>query len=51
MPASGADDAAFLADVGERVMQIQFDAESLTGAERDEQVIQQFKSLEAAQQP
>ena len=50
LPASGPDDTALLADVGERVMQIQFDAESLTGAERDEQVIGQFKSLEAAHQ-
>jgi hypothetical protein len=51
LPASGPDDAALLAEVGERVMQIQFEAESLTGAERDAQVIEQFKSLEAAHQP
>jgi hypothetical protein len=37
-----------LNDIGERVMQIQYDAEDLVGDARDRQVIDAFKSLEAA---
>jgi nitrite reductase/ring-hydroxylating ferredoxin subunit len=48
VPADGKDDAALLNDVGERVMQIQYDAEDLVGDARDRQVIDAFKSLEAA---
>jgi phenylpropionate dioxygenase-like ring-hydroxylating dioxygenase large terminal subunit len=48
VPADGKDDAALLNDIGERVMQIQYDAEDLVGDARDRQVIDAFKSLEAA---
>ena len=47
MPPTGGDDRALLLEVGERVMQIQFEAESLPGAERDRIVIEAFKRLEA----
>jgi phenylpropionate dioxygenase-like ring-hydroxylating dioxygenase large terminal subunit len=46
LPAPGTDDCAFLAEAGERVMQIQFDAESLSGSERDDRIVEQFKALE-----
>jgi hypothetical protein len=38
-----------LLDIGERVMQIQFDAETLVGAERDGFVIDALKALEAGE--
>jgi len=41
------DDSAHLLEVGDRVMQIQFDAESLSGDARDASVIEALKSLEA----
>ncbi|MDH3762737.1 MAG: aromatic ring-hydroxylating dioxygenase subunit alpha [Gammaproteobacteria bacterium] len=47
VPADGKDDAALLNEVGERVMQIQYDAEALVGDARDRQVIDAFKALEA----
>ena len=46
-PGDAGEDAGFLADVGDRVMQNQFDAESLTGSERDQTVIDAFKRIEA----
>ena len=48
LPQQATDDRGFLIDIGERVMQIQYDAESLTGDARDQQVIDALKSLEAA---
>jgi nitrite reductase/ring-hydroxylating ferredoxin subunit len=42
----GGDDRARLRAIGERVMQIQFDAESLQGAERERTVIDAFRALE-----
>jgi hypothetical protein len=47
MPARAGDDAALLVDIGERVMQIQFDAETLSGGQRDRQVIAALQALEA----
>jgi len=47
LPAQAGDDTALLADIGERVMQIQFDAEAVTGAPRDRQVIEALQALEA----
>ena len=47
LPENGADDRVRLREVGERVMQIQFEAESLTGAERDRAVIDALKAFEA----
>ena len=41
------DDRALLLAVGERVMQIQFDAELLQGDERDQQVIDALRQYEA----
>ena len=46
IPASG-DDRDLLTEIGERVMQIQFDAENMTGDDRDQQVIEAFKKYEA----
>ena len=40
------EDRARLRAIGERVMQIQFDAESLQGAERERAVIDAFRALE-----
>jgi len=47
VPSNGADDGELLRRVGERVMQIQFEAEIIHGRERDQQVIEGLKSLEA----
>jgi len=47
IPPDGQDDSARLQEAGEKVMQIQFEAESLTGATRDSNVIEALKSLEA----
>jgi len=47
LPADGGDDSAFLREIGERVMQIQFEAEGLDGAERDRRVIDALQALEA----
>jgi nitrite reductase/ring-hydroxylating ferredoxin subunit len=47
IPADTADDCSRLIDTGEKVMQIQFDAEALTGAVRDQAVIDSLKSLES----
>ena len=47
VPPNGDDDGELLRNVGERVMQIQFDAESLHGTARDQQVIERLKLLEA----
>jgi hypothetical protein len=47
MPARAGDDAALLVDIGERVMQIQFDAEALVGDGRDRAVIEAMKAYEA----
>jgi hypothetical protein len=47
MPTQAGDDAALLVDIGERVMQIQFDAEALVGVERDRVVIEAMKAYEA----
>ncbi|MCP4390923.1 MAG: hypothetical protein GY802_21685 [Gammaproteobacteria bacterium] len=44
----GQDDSCLLNDIGERVMQIQYDAEKLNGDARDQQVIDALKSLEAS---
>ena len=48
LPPAG-DDRALLLDIGERVMQIQFDAESLSGAQRDRFVIDALRALEAGE--
>lgn len=50
MPAGDGDDSVLLAEIGERVMQMQFDAESLAGAERDRTVIEALRSYEAEYQ-
>ncbi|TNF88885.1 MAG: aromatic ring-hydroxylating dioxygenase subunit alpha [Gammaproteobacteria bacterium] len=47
VPPNGQDDSELLRQVGERVMQIQFDAEPLQGETRDQRVIDALKSLEA----
>jgi hypothetical protein len=47
IPADAEDDRNRLIDTGEKVMQIQFDAETLTGAARDQAVIDALKSLES----
>jgi hypothetical protein len=47
IPADEADDSSRLIDIGERVMQIQLDAEALSGPERDQSVIDALKSLES----
>ncbi|MGD8350935.1 MAG: aromatic ring-hydroxylating dioxygenase subunit alpha [Gammaproteobacteria bacterium] len=47
IPPNGGDDSALLREVGERVMQIQFGAEPLVGAERDRSVIDALGELEA----
>jgi nitrite reductase/ring-hydroxylating ferredoxin subunit len=47
LPRGPGDDSAFLRAVGERVMDIQFEAESLSGAARDVHVIERLKRLEA----
>jgi hypothetical protein len=47
IPQNGQDDSALLLEAGDRVMQIQFDAEALTGEARDSSVIEALKSLEA----
>jgi len=44
------DDPALLQQVGDRVMNIQFDAEGLVGQERDKSVIQALKNFEQEQQ-
>ncbi len=44
------DDSELLKSIGEKVMQIQFDAETISGESRDQAVIQAFKELEANQQ-
>ena len=46
LPLADGDDTELLAETGERVMQIQFDAETLTGSERDQAVIDAFKTIE-----
>ncbi len=48
IPPNGHDDSALLNDIGERVMQIQYDAEGLSGDARDQNVIAALKSLEAS---
>ena len=48
LPQKAEDDRSFLIDIGERVMQIQYDAESMSGAARDHSVIDALRSLEAA---
>jgi nitrite reductase/ring-hydroxylating ferredoxin subunit len=47
MPSPGAGDAELLRKIGERVMQVQFDVESLSGAERDRCVIDALKAYES----
>ena len=47
-PAHGNDDRKLLRDVAKSVMEIQFAAEDLIGAERDDRVIAQLKQREAA---
>ena len=47
MPAGDGDDSALLLDIGERVMQLQFAAEALTGDERDQTVIDALQAIEA----
>ncbi len=46
IPPSADDDSRFLLEIGQRVMQIQFEAESKTGAERDHTVIEALIKLE-----
>jgi hypothetical protein len=50
VPRQAGGDNALLTEIGERVMQIQFEAESMSGAARDEAVIAALKSLEAKYQ-
>jgi nitrite reductase/ring-hydroxylating ferredoxin subunit len=47
LPKIGGDDTAYLRRVGQAVMEIQFDAEELAGAERDGVVIERLRALEA----
>jgi hypothetical protein len=47
VPADTADDSSRLIDTGEKVMQVQFDAEALTGVARDQVVIDALKSFES----
>ena len=47
-PAHGNDDRKLLREVAKAVMEIQFAAEELAGAQRDDTVIAQLKELEAA---
>jgi nitrite reductase/ring-hydroxylating ferredoxin subunit len=47
IPADAADDSSRLIDAGEKVMHIQFEAEALAGAARDQTVIDALKSLES----
>jgi len=47
IPVAAADDSSRLIDTGEKVMQIQFDAEGWSGAARDQAVIDSLKSLES----
>ena len=46
IPNNGQDDTELLRGIGERVMQIQFDAELLEGGQRDDTVIEGLISLE-----
>lgn len=47
-PKPGRDDAQFLHDIGQKVMKIFYDADALSGDERDNRVIERLKALEAA---
>jgi nitrite reductase/ring-hydroxylating ferredoxin subunit len=47
IPSTGAEDTALLREIGERVMQMQFDVEALSGSERDRTVIDALKAYEA----
>jgi hypothetical protein len=47
VPPGNGDDRELLRDVAAAVMEIQFEAEALTGAERDDRVIARLKRLEA----
>ncbi len=47
LPPNGSDDGATLQRIGQAVMEVQFEAEGLTGAARDEAVIARLKQLEA----
>jgi hypothetical protein len=47
IPSTGAEDTALLREIGERVMQMQFDVEALSGSERDRTVIDALKVYEA----
>jgi hypothetical protein len=49
VPRNANDDASLLRDIDKAVMEIQFDCEALNGSERDEQIIQALKQLEAGQ--
>jgi nitrite reductase/ring-hydroxylating ferredoxin subunit len=51
IPQNGQDDSALLLEAGDRIMQIQFDAEALSGEARDTSVIEALKALEAEYQP
>ncbi len=46
-PSNPADDARRLTEIGEQVMQIQFDAEHLSGSERDRAIIDALRTYEA----
>ena len=50
IPLSAQDDSALLREAGDKVMQIQFDAEALSGEARVNRVIEALKSLEAEYQ-
>ncbi len=47
IPAQADDDSTTLTEIGESVMQIQFDAETLSGDHRDQAVIEALKAFEA----
>jgi hypothetical protein len=46
-PVGNGDDRKLLREVAAAVMEVQFEAENLTGTERDDQVIERLKRLEA----
>ena len=47
VPADENDDSALMRDIGEKVMQMQFDVETIKGDDRDNRVIDNLKNLES----
>ncbi len=50
LPRRDKDDGQFLQEIGEAVMQVQFDAENMSGSQRDDKIVAAFKQLEADHQ-